>query len=132
MRKALALLVVGAGLVSGCASGAKEAPGVTAPPPPQGFRAPQVMRQSGLESVIGEGAAFLSRRFGEARIDMAEGDARKLQFVSQGCVLDIYLYPLASNTAPVATHVEARQRVGGGDTDRARCIAEVERMARGG
>lgn len=131
MRKALALVVLGASLVGGCASGARETPVVVAPPP-EAFRAPQVMRESGLESVIGEGAASLSRRFGEARIDLKEGDARKLQFVSRGCVLDIYLYPLASNSAPVATHVEARQRVGGGETDRAECIEEVERMARGG
>jgi hypothetical protein len=131
MRKAMTLLVPAAVALSGCVSGARETPVVVAPSP-EAFRAPQVMRESGLESVIGEGAAALSRRFGEARIDLKEGDARKLQFVSRGCVLDIYLYPLASNSAPVATHVEARRRVGGGETDRADCIEEVERMARGG
>lgn len=131
MRKSLALLCTGAALISACSSGSGGAPVVGASSS-ETFRAPRVMRAAGLESVIGEEATSLSRRFGEARIDLSEGDARKLQFVSDRCVLDIYLYPLASNAAPVATHVEARQRIGGGDTDRAGCIAEVERTARGG
>ena len=87
------------------------------------------MRASDLDSVIGQGAASLVQRFGKARIDLVEGDARKLQFASDACVLDVYLYPLQANAQPVATHVEARQRVGGADADRARCIAEVERSA---
>ena len=52
---------------------------------------------------------------------------RKLQFLGQGCVLDIYLYPPEPRAEPVATHVEARSRSDGGDTDRAACINEVER-----
>lgn len=94
------------------------------------FRTPQVMRGAGLDSVIGERAAALTQRFGEARIDLAEGDARKLQYISERCVLDIYLYPLQSNADPVATHVEARSRQGGAETDRAGCIAEVEVSAK--
>ena len=88
------------------------------------------MRGSGIDSVIGEQARALTSRFGDARIDLVEGDARKLQFVSERCVLDIYLYPLAANGNPVATHIEARERRGGADTDRAGCIEEVERAAR--
>lgn len=94
------------------------------------FRPPVVQRGADLTSVIGESAAALGQRFGMARIDLVEGDARKLQFVSEACVLDIYLYPLAANGAPVATHVEARRRQGGGEADRAGCIAEVERERR--
>lgn len=121
--------------LGGCASSAgdryvRSAP--AAPPVQQGstFRAPQVMQGSGVESVIGARADALLARFGRARIDMAEGDARKLQFASPGCVLDIYLYPLTSGAAPVATHVEARNRQGGGEAHRAICIAEVESAAR--
>ena len=133
MRRALAMLCGGAAFLSACSSSSGGAPVVSAiPTQTQAMRAPQVMRETGLESVIGEEAVSLARRFGEARIDLTEGDARKLQFVSERCVLDIYLYPLARNTAPVATHVEARQRVGGADADRAGCIADVERTARGG
>ncbi len=87
------------------------------------------MRNAGLDSVIGERATTLSRRFGDARIDLVEGDARKLQYASDRCILDIFLYPLQANADPVATHVEARNRNGGAETDRAGCIAEVERAA---
>lgn len=122
-------------LTSACAGGSgsgSATPRVTASTPATGFRAPQVMRGSGIDSVIGQPAVSLSRRFGEARIDLAEGDARKLQYVSDRCVLDIFLYPLAANADPVATHVEARERQGGAGTDRAGCIAEVERAANSG
>jgi hypothetical protein len=88
------------------------------------------MRVSGLDGVLGADATSLTRRFGGPRIDLTEGDARKLQFVSSACVLDIYLYPLNGRAQPVATHVEARQRDGGGVTDRAACISQVERTAR--
>jgi hypothetical protein len=87
------------------------------------------MGTAGLEGIIGERAGSLVRRFGEARIDLAEGDARKLQFTSDRCVLDVFLYPLESNAEPVATHVVARERKGGGETDRAGCIGDIERSA---
>lgn len=91
------------------------------------FRAPTAMGTAGLEGIIGEPAGSLVRRFGEARIDLTEGDARKLQFTSDRCVLDVFLYPLESNAEPVATHVVARERKGGGVTDRAGCIGDIER-----
>lgn len=129
MRKGLAILVLGAVLTSACASGGapRAASATPAPQPSTGFRPPVVQNERGLESVIGKGARDLTRRFGKARLDLTEGEARKLQFSSRECVLDVFLYPLRDNAAPVATHVEARQRIGGGDTDRARCIEEVER-----
>jgi hypothetical protein len=43
--------------------------------------------------VIGARSADLSRLFGPPRLDVVEGDARKLQFVGPACVLDVYLYP---------------------------------------
>lgn len=93
------------------------------------FRAPTAMGTAGLEGIIGERAGSLVRRFGEARIDLAEGDARKLQFTSDRCVLDVFLYPLEANGEPVATHVVARERKGGGEADRVGCIGEIERSA---
>lgn len=118
-------------LVSAC-SVSPSGPGVgtvsSAPrPAAPAFRAPAVMGTAGLEGIIGERAGSLVRRFGEARIDLAEGDARKLQFTSDRCVLDVFLYPLESNAEPVATHVVARERKGGGETDRAGCIGDIER-----
>ncbi len=120
-------------LASGCAagsSGARPGAATTTPTASTAFRTPQMMRGAGLDSVIGERANSLVRRFGAARIDLTEGDARKLQYVSDVCVLDIYLYPLQANTDPVATHVEARARQGGAEADRAWCIADVERAAK--
>ncbi len=84
------------------------------------------MQDGDTGGIIGTGAASLRNRFGAARIDLSEGDARKLQFIGQGCVLDIFLYPLAAGAEPVATHIETRARKGGTPTDRKRCIREVE------
>lgn len=88
---------------------------------------PQVMQRSGLDTVIGAQANDLIQQFGAARIDLTEGDARKLQFSGDRCVLDVFLYPLSGGGAPVATHVEARLRSTGADTDRSDCIADLER-----
>ena len=132
MGRRLALICLCAGLVSAC-SGGSGASGVSVRPAPVGAKAvpaPRIQREEGLESVIGKGAQTLIRQFGKARIDLSEGDARKLQFISANCVLDVFLYPAARGAAPAATHVEARQRVGGAKTDRAQCIDEVERMGR--
>lgn len=91
-------------------------------PPSSGFIPPQVMRAPGLENVIGASAAQLERRFGKPRLDVIEGDARKLQYSGEACVLDIFLYPLEPRGAPVATHVEARRASDGRDVDRAACV----------
>ena len=87
---------------------------------------PEVMSPKGLGGVIGSPAAALTRRFGAPRIDLAEGDAHKLQFAGASCVLDIYLYPVSAGTEPSATHVEARLRQGGAPADPGACIREVE------
>ena len=135
MRKGLGLLALGAVCVSACSSGATPRTVSTSPTSAAGpsagtFRAPVVQNERGLESVIGQAANALTQRFGEARLDLSEGDARKLQFSSNECVLDVFLYPLRDNATPVATHIEARQRVGGASTDRAKCIEQVERTGR--
>lgn len=128
----LAPLALGA-----CAGGAGSTPilsGNTKPAarpapatPAAAFRKPQMDRERGLEDVLGQRAATLIARYGKPRIDLGEGDARKLQFAGENCVLDIFLYPLDAGEEPVATHVEARQRQGGASTDKARCLAEIER-----
>lgn len=127
-RSALALTTLALAL-AGCAGGA--APSRPAPPAqPRGSSivvVPEMMAPQGLEGVIGQDAGTLSRRFGAPRLDVAEGDARKLQFSGRDCVLDIYLYPLRPGADPVAAHVEARQRQGGAAVDRGACIREVER-----
>jgi len=103
----------------------------TASVPSGAFRAAPTMRGFGIDTVVGKEAPDLLRRFGNARIDLSEGDARKLQFVSARCVLDVFLYPRTAGAAPVASYVEARELGSGADTDRAICIADIARE-RGG
>ena len=52
-------------------------------------------------------AAALVRYFGQPRLDVAEGDMRKLQFAGEACVLDVFLYPLRPGAEPVATGTAA-------------------------
>ncbi len=101
----------------------------TRPPPPLVThpRAPQVMRLPGLEAVIEHDAASLVRRFGAPRLDVREGDMRKLQFAGEPCVIDVFLYPLQEGAEPVATHVEARRASDGQEVDRAACVAALRR-----
>ena len=79
----------------------------------------------GVEGVIGNDAAGLVRQFGKPRLDIIEGDARKLQFSGTACVLDAYLYPPAAGKEPLATYIDARRPSDGQDVDRAACIAAL-------
>lgn len=81
----------------------------------------------GLEAVIGAGQAELVRQFGPARLEVWEGDARKLQFVGTACVLDVYLYPPEKGREPEATYVDARRASDGQDVDRAGCVAALRK-----
>lgn len=94
---------------------------VPAPPRPEA----QVLHLPGLESVIGADARTLTSEFGTPRLDVREGDARKLQFSGQACVLDIYLYPPDKGGEPRATYVDARRASDGQDVDRAACVAAL-------
>ncbi len=96
-------------------------------PPTEGFIPPRVMNVPGLEGVIGQGANGLQRQFGTPQLDVREGDARKLQFRGEACVLDIYLYPLRPGAEPTATYVDARRSSDGLDVDRASCVAALGR-----
>ena len=90
--------------------------------PPGQFRAAPVMNLPGVDGIIGNTASGLVSQFGPARLDVNEGDARKLQFTGNACVLDIYLYPSAPGAEPTATYVDARRASDGLDVDRAACI----------
>jgi len=102
-------------------------PTLPARPPRPDFRPPEVMSAPGLEEVIRQGAPSLVRRFGEPRLDVREGDARKLQFSGRTCVLDVFLYPLREGTEPVATWIEARRPSDGQEVDRAACVQSLRR-----
>ena len=79
----------------------------------------------GVEGVIGNDAAGLVRQFGKPRLDILEGDARKLLFSGTACVLDAYLYPPVAGKEPLATYIDARRPSDGQDVDRAACIAAL-------
>ncbi len=104
------------------------APALILPP-----HAPEKMEQRsavihmlpGLEGVIGATPAELSRLFGAPRIDVLEGDARKLQFGSDICVLDVYLYPKTKNGEPEATYTEARRASDGASMDNVACVTAL-------
>ena len=96
-------------------------------PPSVGFIPPQIQRMRGLEDVIGRDAAGLQRLFGQPRLRTPEGDAMKLQFRGEPCVLDIYLYPLRPGAEAVATHTEARRASDGAEVDRASCVRALRR-----
>ena len=95
-------------------------------PPPQppvaGFRVPEIMRGPGLDGVVREHAPSLIRQFGTPRLNVVEGDMRKLQWASEACVLDAYLYPLRPDAEPVATWLEARRASDGAEVDLLLCM----------
>ena len=98
---------------------AVRSPAQSPPPKPRIYAAP------GLEGVIGAAPDDLVRQFGPARLDVWEGDARKLQFTGSACVLDIFFYPSAAGRTVEATYVEARRASDGQEVDRAACVAAL-------
>ena len=95
------------------------------PAPPPMTRSARTMRIAGLDGVIGASAGQLVRRFGTPQLDIVEGDARKLQFAGEACVLDIFLYPPREGATATASHIEARRASDGRDVDRAACIGAL-------
>nr|WP_157190302.1 hypothetical protein [Novosphingobium sp. Rr 2-17] len=122
-------------LLAGCAGGVASTPppkrtsGVpaTRQPTRTPLRDPQFQAAAGLEGVIGADRSRLEREFGQPRLDVWEGDARKLQFTGTACVLDVYLYPTSSSREPLATYVDARRSSDGKDVDRAACVAALKK-----
>lgn len=100
-------------------------PPVRQAPPPA-----RVLALPGLEGVIGATDDELVRQFGTPRLDVIEGDARKLQYSGSACVLDIFLYPPAPGRDPQATYVDARRASDAKDVDRAACIAAMRAARR--
>lgn len=118
---------------SASAATATAAAGPAAVRPPSRYRPrnPQMQVLPGLEGVLGASAPELARTFGPPRLDVWEGDARKLQFSGTSCVLDVYLYPDGGNAEPIASYVDARRASDGQDVDRAACVAALRRAGGG-
>lgn len=113
----LALSLFLPAVLAGCV---EKPPQAIAPP------APAPAPQGGLQRVMGQSAQALRALFGEPDLDVREGTARKLQFVSSVCVLDAYLYPPAAGREPTVRYIDSRQP-NGDDFDRASCIAALSR-----
>jgi hypothetical protein len=107
-------------LLAGCAAG-------TAEQRPSAAAAVAAPRYTpvGLESVLGRTATVLQAELGQPELDVREGSARKLQFASQVCVLDTYLYPPKAGGPAIVTHIDARTP-DGRDIDRASCVAALQ------
>lgn len=100
---------------------------VRRPAPPVTPPRARIQTLPGVEGVIGATTTQLTRAFGSPRLDVWEGDVRKLQFSGAPCVLDVYLYPDAPGREPQATYVDARRATDGRDVDRAACIAGLRK-----
>ena len=85
----------------------------------------QPLAPASVAAIAGQTAPRLIAQFGQPHLDMAEGNARKLQFAGAICVLDAYLYPKGRGE-PVVTHIDTRQR-DGGPIDQASCVAALSR-----
>lgn len=136
MRREWLTLIALVPLLAACggSSGGGKVASASAKPLPVPIRAPvrtpppraQVQMVPGLEGVIGVGANELARQFGPARLDVWEGDARKLQFTGTPCVLDVYLYPPSQGRDPLSTYVEAR-RTDGREVDKVACVSALRK-----
>jgi hypothetical protein len=120
MRRETGVVLLGGLLLAGCVSGSGSAPQSGGVPPPRSYSI------VGLEGVMGSTAAALVAQFGQPQLDLREGTARKLQFLSPVCVLDAYLYPPRRGGDPVVTHVDARLP-DGREMDRSSCVAALGR-----
>lgn len=101
-------------LLAACASAPKPTQPVAELPPPS---------EHTRGAIMGMTASELVQRFGTPALQIREGESLKLQFRSDLCVLDAYLYP--SGTAPHrVTYVDTRTR-SLGEIDQALCIRSL-------
>jgi len=124
MKRWAGLAMLGMGL-GGCATAPNPATGVVPPPPPSASYS-----AVGLERILGQPANAVTQLFGKPDADLTEGAGRKMQFGSDICVLDAYLYAPKGGGTPVVTYVDARQR-NGAPIDRASCVAALVRREGG-
>ena len=104
-------------LVAGCA---------TAPEQPSPQPSPITASPHIRSSLLGLTVSELVQRLGTPVLQIREGPGVKLQFRSDRCVLDAYLYPpLGSQGGERVTHVDTRLR-SGGDIDQRSCVAAIQ------
>jgi hypothetical protein len=107
--------------VPACTPAPAPAPRAAPVPPPS-----PMLPAAGLDRVMARDMGALIALFGPPTLDTREGPARRVQFRGPACLLDAYLYPPAGGGTAVVTWIDARTP-GGGDMDRASCIAALAR-----
>jgi len=106
-------------LLAGCAA-APQQPVAQPQPVPVTPAEPQTRRLLGLT------AQELVGQLGNPALQVREGSSLKLQFRSQRCVLDAYLYPSGNGGGSLrVTYVDTRT-ASGAATDQAACISALE------
>lgn len=93
-------------------------------PPPVPEQPERVAPHRQATRLTGMTTRDLTTHFGLPALQVREGTSLKLQFRSNYCVLDAYLYP-GQNGVLVVTHVDTRLP-SGVDTDQATCISALE------
>lgn len=103
-------------LLAACASGRQPLQPPQQPPPSQ--------HTGG--AIIGLTTGELVQRLGTPVLQIREGSSLKVQFRSQYCVLDAYLYPPVGAAAPYrVTYVDTRSRALA-PVDQATCLASLQ------
>lgn len=113
MRAIFSILALTALTACGPGGGQMARPARAAPAPHVPVPAPPtpVALAAGVGKVQGQPGRHLISQFGTPRMDVQEGQGRKLQFAGPICVLDAYLYAKGRGEA-VVTHIDTRQRDG--------------------
>jgi hypothetical protein len=124
MRRFLPLVPILLLAACGEAEMARPVAAISQPAPHMTHHAPP--HDIATASVVGADAEALIRQFGPPRLDIHDGDARKLQWSGTACILDAYLYPPAQGGQATATFVDAR-RGDGRDVDRTACITALRK-----
>lgn len=126
MALVLALVLAGCGAATTATHGAPVTAGNL--PAPRSYRNGTAVTRAVSASVgqlAGRDAQALTRLFGPPRLDVHDDAAHRLQFASDACVLDAYLYAPRDGADPVVTHVDTRA-VDGSDVGQAACIAALQ------
>jgi len=100
----------------------------TPPPKPIPTAASSALppQQHQHNNLIGMSANELVEHFGSPRLQIRDGDGTKLQFSTQSCLLDAYLYPGQSGGGlPRVTYVDAYRHDGRTLTPQ-ECAAAIE------
>ena len=71
------------------------------------------VQRSATSALVGLTASELITRFGQPSFQVREGVGLKLQWSTNGCVLDTYLYPPSSGRgSETVTHIDTRRPSG--------------------